>query len=102
ISPKRSKRDPNLPLGAKQEYKCMFRIMFDDQGGWSAPIPGQCNEPLLGPPKCTSVQIWKKALARGAPRNAIAELGYRGWNKRARWYFTIEGTKFSQMYHDDC
>ena len=32
ISPKHAKPDPKLPLGAKQEYKCMFRIMLDGEG----------------------------------------------------------------------
>ena len=61
-----------------------------------------CKEPLLGPPKCTSVQVWKKALAKGAPANAIAELGYRSWANKARWYFSIEGTKVSDVFDDDC
>jgi hypothetical protein len=48
ISPSRSKPDPKLPVGAKQEYKCMFRIMIDGDGAWSAPLDGwECNEPLL-------------------------------------------------------
>jgi hypothetical protein len=103
ISPKRAKGDTTRPVGAKQDYKCMFRIMFDDDGGWSAPIDGwECKEPLLGPPKCTTQQIWKKALAQGAPPNAVAEIGYRGWDNKARWYFDIKGTKFSEMYDDDC
>ncbi len=81
----------------------MFRIMLDEEGAWSAPLSGwECKEPLLGPPKCTSVQVWKKALAKGAPANAIAELGYRGWANKARWYFSIEGTKVSEVFDDDC
>ncbi|HEY5920408.1 MAG TPA: protein kinase [Kofleriaceae bacterium] len=103
ISPKRSKRDPKLPLGVKQEPKCMFRVMLDKEGAWSAPLSGfECNEPLLGPPKCKTADVWKKALAKGAPSNAIAELGYRGWQKQAKWYFEIEGTKFSEVFEDDC
>jgi len=103
ISPKRAKGDPKLPLGAKQDFKCMFRIMFDDDGGWSAPIDGwECKEPLIGSPKCTTAQVWKKAIAKGAPANAIAELGYRGWDSKPKWYFDIEGTKFSEVFEDDC
>ncbi|HEY5949387.1 MAG TPA: serine/threonine-protein kinase [Kofleriaceae bacterium] len=103
ISPSRSKRDPKLPVGAKQDYKCMFRVMLDEEGAWSAPLDGwECKEPLLGPPKCTTVQIWKKAIAKGAPTNAIAEIGYRGWDNKARWYFSIDDAKFSEMFDDDC
>jgi hypothetical protein len=46
--------------------------------------------------------VWKKALAKGAPTNAIAELGYRGWDHKARWYVSIDGTKFSEVFDDDC
>ncbi len=103
ISPSHAKPDPSLPVGAKQDYKCMFRVMLDGEGAWSAPINGwECKEPLLGPPKCTTVEVWKKALARGAPNNAIAELGYRGWANKAKWYVSIDGTKFSEVFEDDC
>jgi len=103
ISPSRAKRDPKKPLGAKQEWKCMFRVMIDEQGAWIAPIDGnECKESLLGPPKCSFEQVWKKALAKGAPSNAIAQLGYRGWDGVARWYFSIDGTSFSEMFKDDC
>jgi serine/threonine protein kinase len=103
ISPSRTKGDPTLPVGAKQEYKCMFRVMLNQEGAWSAPLSGwECKEPLLGPPKCTTKQIWKKALDKGAPENAIAGLGYRGSSGKARWYFSIEGTKHSHVFDDDC
>ena len=78
ISPAHAKPDPSLPVGAKQDYKCMFRVQLDNEGAWSAPINGwECKEPLLGPPKCTTVEVWKKALARvrrptRSPSSAIA------------------------------
>jgi serine/threonine-protein kinase len=104
ISPSRSKKDPSIPLGVKQEMHCMFRIMFDAKGGWRAPMfaDDKCDEPTLGPPKCSVVEVWKKAAAAGAPANAVAELGYRGWQKKAKWYFSIEGTDFSEVFTDDC
>ena len=81
----------------------MFRIMLDEEGVWTAPIDGwECKEKLIGPPKCTLAQVWKKALAKGAPSNAVASLGYRPWQGVAKWYFSIEGTKFSEVFADDC
>jgi hypothetical protein len=105
ISPSRAKRDPSKPIGAKQEKKCMFRIMIDKEGAWSAPLDGwDCKEALIGVPKCSLVQVWKKALAKKAPPNALAELGYRAWDGRARWYFTIDDDdlKISEVFDDDC
>jgi hypothetical protein len=106
ISPSRTKRDPKRPIGAKQEKKCMFRIMIDKDGPWSAPIDGwDCKDKLIGPPRCSFVQVWQKALAKGAPKNAIAELGYRSdFNGVATWYFDVEDDDqpFDATFRDDC
>ena len=64
-----------------------------------------CKEKLVGPPKCTFAQVWKKALARNAPSNAVAELGYRAdFNGVAKWYVGIDepDSKFSEIFDDDC
>jgi hypothetical protein len=106
ISPSRAKRDPSKPIGAKQEQKCMFRVQLSKEGAWSAPMNGwECKEKLVGPPKCTFAQVWKKALARNAPSNAVAELGYRAdFNGVAKWYVGIDDpdSKFSEIFDDDC
>ncbi|HUS31379.1 MAG TPA: serine/threonine-protein kinase [Kofleriaceae bacterium] len=106
ISPSRMKRDPKKPLGAKVERRCMFRIELTKDGAWSAPMDGwDCNERLVGLPKCSFAQVWKKALAKKAPSNAIGSLGYRAdFNGVAKWYFDIEDpdAKFSEMFNDDC
>ena len=65
----------------------------------------ECKETLVGPPKCTFAKVWKKALAKGAPSNAIGTLGYRAdFNGVARWYFDIDDPdmKFSEIFNDDC
>ncbi|HSD86905.1 MAG TPA: serine/threonine-protein kinase [Kofleriaceae bacterium] len=107
ISPSRSKRDPSKPIGAKQEKKCMFRVELNKDGAWSAPMDGwECNkEKPIGPPKCSVIQIWKKALAKKAPSNALGELGYRAtFDGTTTWYFDIndDDVKFSEMFRDDC
>ena len=106
ISPSRAKRDPSKPIGAKQEWKCMFRVMIDKDGPWTAPIDGwDCKDKLVGPPKCSLVQVWKKALAKKAPANALGSLGY--WANSsgvAQWFFSIrdDDVKFSEVFKDDC
>ena len=106
ISPSHAKRDPTKPIGAKREERCMFRVELTPNGAWSAPINGwECNEKLIGPPKCSFAQVWKKALALKAPANAIAELGYRpNFDGVATWYIDIDDpdAKFSEMFGDDC
>lgn len=106
ISPSRARRDPSKPIGAKQEWKCMFRVMIDKDGPWSAPLDGwECKEKLIGPPKCSFVQVWKKALAKKAPANALGSLGYRPDSSgNARWYFSIrdDSLDFSELFSDDC
>jgi hypothetical protein len=107
ISPSRLKRDPSKPIGAKQDRRCMFRVELTKDGATSAPINGfDCNEKLIGPPKCTFAQVWKKALAKKAPSNAVGTLGYRTTPTTgdAVWYFDIDDpdVKFSEMFPDDC
>jgi len=84
----------------------MFRVMIDKDGPWSAPIDGwECKEKLIGPPKCSLVQVWKKALAKKAPANALGSLGYRtDGSGAATWYFSIrdDDLSFSEMFPDKC
>ena len=105
-SPSRSKRDPNVPIGVKQEWKCELRVEADPDGVQLRPLEGwECSKNKAVPaPKCTPADLWKKAIAKGAPTNAIASLGYRS-NGRNVWYFDIgtPGDKvFSDVFADDC
>jgi outer membrane biosynthesis protein TonB len=108
ISPSRSTRDPSLPRGAKQpEARCMFRIMIDKDGPLALPMSGwDCHkEKQLGPPRCSFAQVWNKARAKGAPDNALAQLGYRAASGgKPTWYFRIDDDegKFSVIFPDDC
>jgi serine/threonine-protein kinase len=107
FSPSRSKRDPSLPLGVKQkDWKCEFRIETEPDGIALRPLDGwECTGNKAVPaPRCTPADLWKRALAKGAPSNAVASLGYRS-NGRPVWYFDIgePGAKaFSQTFADDC
>jgi hypothetical protein len=73
------------------------------------PINGwACDDDMsmpLPPPHCTIAGVWSQAIAKGAPAgNTVAELGYRmnGVGKQPVWYFTVKGTKFSEMIPDHC
>ena len=103
VSPSRIKGDPKVPV-SKREIKCMFRIIIENDGPMAMPMNGfECkSEKLIGPPKCSLVAVWKKALARKAPAHAIASLGYREADGVGTWYFDIPETGFSQIFRDDC
>jgi serine/threonine protein kinase len=104
ISPARAKRPDNIPLGVKYEYQCMFRIwvtkdsvQLREMSGW------ECKEKTLPLPKCSTAEVWKTAISKGAPdKNAVGQLGYRAdFNGRAMWYFDIDGV-FDDMWTDGC
>jgi serine/threonine protein kinase len=103
ISPKRASIPDPTP-GTPDDRKCTFRVELDKSYAWSAPLTSfDCKELAIGPPRCTTAQIWEKAKAAGAPTDKPADLGYRtAGSKQRTWYFSIRGTSFSTIYDDDC
>jgi len=108
FSPARARPDPNLPIGVPERNKtCEFRIEAEPEGVRLRPISGfDCKDDVpIPPPRCTAAALWKRALAAKAPQNAVAQLGYRSWSGKAKWYFDIgfAGDKaFSRVFEDDC
>jgi hypothetical protein len=53
--------------------------------------------------RCTVIQIWQRALADGAPANAVAKISTIGG---IGWTFAIDDAPrdvhFSRSYDDDC
>ena len=104
ISPARSKRPDNVPLGMKVEYHCMFRILVHKDGIELREMSGwECNEPKVPLPKCSAREVWKTAIGQGAPdKNAVGELGYRAPSSgKPMWYFDIPGV-WSKAWPDGC
>jgi len=71
---------------------------------------GYCRrqEPLVGP-RCTAKVIWDRAIAQGAPKDAIAVLKIDSPNdfgSSALWRFEISDRlrkiQFRKSYKDDC
>jgi hypothetical protein len=108
ISPSRGKRDPGQPLGVgRRDFKCEFRVMATPDGVELMPIDffDCAKEHVVPVPRCSLAALWKKALARKAPHNAVGNVGYRSSGSRPVWYFDIGfGTdvSFSEMFGDDC
>jgi hypothetical protein len=121
--------DPNLPVGAAppqapiEEQKCAY--LRRTASGWGTdPMYGMIDTCLLGTdidlfdpmyarettqrpsrtaplePTCSMRSIWARAIADGAPRDAIAEISIQ----RGRWRFEINDQRlqFARRYDDDC
>jgi hypothetical protein len=102
-SPSRAKRPADLPVGVKYKPNCKFYVLVNAEGVRPYPVDGwDCDEPPIGEPKCTVKEVWKRAIAKGAPsNNAVAEIGYRAWQGKARWYISV-GDDFSRTLADSC
>jgi len=105
VSPSHDKRPADLPLGVEYKADCLYYVNMNAKETSAYVVKGfKCSDyPLVGPPKCSPREIWKKAMARGAPsKKAVAELGY--WadpSGKGRWHLSV-GTLWSNWVEDDC
>lgn len=53
---------------------------------------------VVAPPSCALRGLWRQAIARGVPADAIAEIDYG----RDGYDFTIRGTRWSLRFAPDC
>jgi hypothetical protein len=104
--------DPNRPTGApvpdvepaeKPRDRCP-KLTFGG-GGWISE-DRSCTKmkQLAGGPRCSVAQIWTKAIAQGAPDNAVAILQFdaRGGSWTFRITDKLRGVSFYRSYTDDC
>jgi len=99
FSPSRAKPDPRTPIGvrSKQQLACEFRIEAEPDGVELREIGaafGTCDKNIPIPaPRCSIADIWKKAIAKGAPAaNAVANISYYAsgvGSRSAFWWFDI-------------
>ncbi len=66
---------------------------------------GRTSSETVTEMQCTVPIIWERAIAMGAPRDAVARLSFTA-GENARWTFKIEDTvrdvRFSSAFADDC
>jgi serine/threonine-protein kinase len=103
-SPQASARG-DRPIGA--ELPCLVQIFATTYAGirLEPRNDARCDNPIVGPPRCTPQKVWAKARAAGAPENAIATIIFTmntSTNKK-NWIFMI-GTdgSTSKFIADDC
>jgi hypothetical protein len=53
-------------------------------------------------PRCGAKEVWAKAIAKGAPKNASARLDYFRSKVGPAWKFQIPSTRFLLNLTDDC
>lgn len=100
VSPARGKRE-----------RCKFGIDGDGNGGSIYPIDGKCtDDDVAPPPQCTIAELWKRAIARKAPVDAVATFRYsqNSVTRRAAWYASIDSApdrptyRLSEQFYDTC
>ena len=104
ISPSRSIRPDDLPMGVQHKPTCLYNVMFMHNMTMYNKLEGwECEPAPIRLPRCSVKQVWRKAIAKGAPsKNAVAQVGYWADDKgNPRWYFAI-GNRHSQFFPDDC
>ena len=111
--------DVSLPCFAYDNYTQNYHNTYVTKGN-----PHDCGRPTVRPPICSVAQVWQRALAAGAPKNAVATVTYEAvthrdfWNRRAEamlydtaepvpgaWSLRISDstkTHFSADIPDDC
>lgn len=78
-------------------------LRFD--GEWHSDSRG-CRDTAVAPPHCTIAVMWKRALDKGAPRDAVAVIEYEPARAPTPWRFSItdapRNVSFVQRFADDC
>lgn len=81
--------------------RCLVTVSVTSWGAQVVEVPhDDCDQPLLGSPKCSPAEIWKRAQADGAPEKGVAELIYMWWQGAKTWHFNHKD--FHKQYADDC
>jgi hypothetical protein len=107
--------DPKLPVGAAppvqrssfDRHKCIHVVRTATR--WQDGRFGEITMCVMGDlyerrsalePRCTTKTIWQRAIADGAPADAIAEITL----EQSSWHFEIydQRLRFSRSYADDC
>jgi hypothetical protein len=110
--------DPNRPTGAPvmtpppSDRECLDQT-WRASSGWAVPpsgYPVMCMS--FGTPRpvsCTIIEVWKRAIAEGAPADALAKIELMNGMPeptRGQWQFSIydrpRDVHFTGSYEDDC
>jgi hypothetical protein len=95
---------PVKPLPS-QPSTCMG-FEWTAPGGWIREFRYTCQQAALPFPRCLTTTIWKRAIAKGAPADAVAVLHIDDDEKPRYWSFSITDEprkiKINYYINDDC
>jgi hypothetical protein len=100
-SPAASKRPADLPIGVEAEIPCLIHVVVSPADGVRGYVgdDDECAQPLRPRPRCSLAQVWKKAIAIGAPATgAVMQIDYL-WDG---WFVQIGSDTFTESLPDDC
>lgn len=106
--------DPNRPIGApvitrdpiQQDFTARCPV-YSWEHGQRTTAETSCvmSDQGLARPKCSVVEIWKRAIDKGAPKQGLAVMELRG-GKPQSWHFSIDddprNIHFSLDVEDTC
>ena len=92
-------------VSAGRPANCLFASYIHDQRTQlsTGMRTGDCAGPRLGPVKCSIVQIWKRAIAKGSPTVGVANIEMHLSGTVRRWRFTkSDHGLVDETFEDDC
>ena len=102
--------DPNRRTGAprrapKDRPTYCEQFAWTPAGGWAGRMLS-CGDVAVVGPRCAATEIWKRAIERNAPADALAVLDYQTSNGKGAWSFRISdpprGVNVQLGFRDDC
>ncbi len=102
--------DPNRRTGApvpaaKDRPTECEHAAWSAKDGWTTKMMS-CGEVDVAGPRCPVTEVWKRAIKRGAPADALAVLHYQTGNGNGAWMFRISdpprGVNVQLGFTDDC
>jgi hypothetical protein len=103
-SPARSVAPTDTPIGAEVRLECMVQLTWMNTyhtATRSSVGRRQCRQPTVRLPACRVVDIWERAIAAGAPRQAVATVTYEAVTAAAFGQEGFEGQTELPFYDTD-
>jgi hypothetical protein len=99
------KRKIGAPVVQPQEPNDCFQLAWSRKAGWSRTTYG-CSEAYEVATRCTVKQIWKEAIERNVPAEALASLSLRTRPSGGAWEIRVvdepRGINIVESFADDC